>query len=387
MEHLDYLFVYGTLRKNYDLKLKERLIAEKDANPDLRFVYLMAKRDGQVYFVVDSEDPSSEDYSPPGQEYTEASDLLRSAWDSGASPVFEIEEDRWGEWISALAPARNASGTTVALFGLDKSAKEHRTLFVMQTALVVIATISLLLLIGLLYFLGRREQELTDMKSDFVSVASHELRSPLSSMRWDLSELLRKATLPNEARGVIEKIYDRTCDLIERTGTLLQVTAVDQGLMHTSDMALIDLAAILKRVIARVQDIAHTKGIAIETNIKGPISVKGNGPHLQLVFDNLLSNAAKYSPEGSTVTFSYEPGSSAHVFTVQDRGMGIPPDDLRYIFSGFHRASNARNSRIAGAGFGLYIAKKIVEFHGGTITCVSEPGTGSLFTVRLPKAV
>ncbi len=369
--------------------LKSKLIALKGQNSDARFVYLMAKRGDQVYFMADSEDPSSEGYSPPGQEYTEASPVLLSGWEPGKKSVMEIYADRWGNWISGLAPIVNASGTTIALIGMDQGAEEHQLLFLTEVGLILLAAATLLLLVGLLYFLERQEQDLVNMKNDFVAVASHELRSPLSSLRWDLSELQHDSALPEKERGIIDNLYKRVCVLIERTGALLQVTAVDHGAMRPDEMKRVDIAPEISAALSRAKEAAMAKQITIHAlgSLQEPMLLRGNRTHLRLVFDNLLSNAVKYSPEHSTVTCSVKTISDEHIFSVRDEGMGIPPEDAARIFTGFHRAKNAEASGALGSGFGLYITKKIVDFHGGSITCSSEQGKGSTFTVRLPRAI
>lgn len=367
------------------IRLKEQVTNAKNANPDFRFVYLMAKRDESIYFMVDSEDPASEDYSPPGQEYDEASPELFAGWDDGAEPVLEIYEDRWGNWISALAPIRNASGT-IALVGIDQNADAHRNLFLMQVGLATLATIALLSLVSMSYILSRREQDLIDMKADFVAVASHELRTPLMSLRWELAQLKTDTSIGPAVRSSISTMYTQICTLIDLSTSFLMTTSADHGMMSTTNFKPFDAAALVRSRIANATPLAANRAIAIETNVTPGVRamVQGDEDRLRLVFDNLISNAIKYSPANSKIIITYTDNGTMKQFAVSDSGMGIPPKEISSIFGGFNRATNAKQAGVAGTGFGLYISKRIIDFHGGTIACKSTEGKGTVFTVNLP---
>jgi|GEM_PF-1457713 len=369
------------------IDLKQKLIDIREVNVDISFVYLMAMRDGAVFFIADSEEPDSEDYSPPGQEYTEATDELKSTWLPGTPYVLEISEDRWGEWISALAPIRDESGTAVAVLGLDQNAVTHRLIFRTQVGLIAFAVLALLTLVGLLYALQKREQDLVDLKNDFVAIASHELRTPLSGIRWTLAGLKDDPRVPEGLRQEIAVMHERLRSLIERMSALLQITALDQGAVQKSEFERVDIAPIVRDAVLRARLAAAPKNISIQSpEFSEQIPVRGNTVYLQLIFDNLLTNAIKYSPESSSVEISYTK-TTVHTFTIKDQGMGIPQDELKKVFGGFHRARNAKSSGSPGSGFGLYVTKKIVELHGGTITCESKIGKGTTFSVTLPRTV
>lgn len=366
--------------------LKEKMIELREKNTGTRFVYIMVKYGNTVYFVVDSEDPSSEDYSPPGQEYTEASKELLQGWSPNISYVLEIDADRWGHWISALAPIKGEFNETIALVGIDQDARVHQFIFLSQTVIIIFGTAALLCLVGVLYVLNKREQELSDMKTDFVAVASHELRSPLTAIRWDLSTLLKDPAIGADLRAMIDNLYQKVCALIELTNSFLLSTSVDHGVARAAQSAVIDITSLMREVVSQAENIARPKRIHIEyvAPANTQISVKGDRERLRLVFDNFLSNAVKYSPEGSVVSISYTHESKHHVFKIKDQGIGIPKEDLKKIFGGFHRASNARDAKVPGTGFGLYMVKKIVEAHDGKISCESEVNKGTTFTVILP---
>lgn len=369
------------------LQLKKDIMNVKNTNPDLRFVYLMARRDAEILFIVDSEDPRSPDYSPPGQVYEEASPELYTAWDPETESVLEISEDRWGNWISALAPIKNANGETIAIVGLDQSADIHRALFVTQAGLIALATIALLTLLGASYVLSKREQDLIDMKADFVAVASHELRTPLMSLRWELAQLKKDPALAKGIANSINIMYDHVCMLIDLSTSFLLTTSADHGLTNTHTFAPFDVAELVRDRVSGAALIARAHSIRLTTNIatETPVLVHGDKDRLRLVFDNLISNAVKYSPPESTVVISMTLRDALVEFSVQDSGIGIPEKERAVIFNGFQRATNALRAGVTGTGFGLYIAKRIVDFHHGTISCASQEGRGTTFTVSLPR--
>ncbi len=370
-------------------ELKKDLEHLQSINDDIRFIYLMGRSGDRVYFLADSEPETSEDYSPPGQTYTEASPELVNGFDPGVPFVLETITDRWGEWISALAPIRDADGSTIALVGLDKDAATHRMLFWIQTALVSIATFSLVLVTGILYNAHKKDLEMVDMKSDFVAAASHELRSPLTSIRWTLSKLRDDDTLSVGARATINEVYERVRGLIDLTNTFLLSSSTDHGIMRPDDLKIVDLAPTLTEAIKHSTMIARMKNIKINVlfPLENKIIVKADAERLRLVFENLLSNAIKYSPQGSEVSLTYDDRGAMRAFSVHDNGIGVPKKDQKTIFSGYQRASNAKKSGIMGSGFGLYMVKKIVDFHGGTITCESDAGQGTTFTMTIPSGV
>lgn len=369
------------------IQLKKDITNVKNVNPDLRFAYLMARRDSEIRFIVDSEDPRSPDYSPPGQVYEEASPELYAAWDTNTESVLEISEDRWGNWISALAPIKNVSGETIALVGLDQSADIHRAQFATQVALIIFTTIALLLLLGASYVLSKREQDLIDMKADFVAVASHELRTPLMSLRWELAQLKKHTALTKDIANSINIMYDHVCMLIDLSTSFLLTTTADHGLTSTHAFAPFNIAEMVRDRVLSAELIARAHSIQLTSNIatEPPVLVYGDKDRLRLVFDNLISNAVKYSPPQSTVVISMKPHDTFVEFSVQDSGIGIPEKERAVIFNGFQRATNALRAGVTGTGFGLYISKRIIDFHKGTITCTSKEGHGTTFTVSLPQ--
>jgi two-component system, OmpR family, sensor histidine kinase VanS len=250
-----------------------------------------------------------------------------------------------------------------------------------------LTTLSLLFMVGVLRHITAREEELADMRADFVAVASHELRSPLSAVRWYLSQLRSDTNLSQDARTITNDLYDRICKLIDLTTTFFLMTSADQIQAHPEEMKVVDIAPALRDVFEHSIATARAKNIKVEMqgSLETSILMKADPARLRIVFDNLLSNAIKYSHNGSKVLFTYHDLGATKQFAIHDTGIGVPKKEVEKIFSGYHRASNAKRSGALGSGFGLYMAKKIIDMHGGTISCHSD-ANGTTFLVALPVA-
>lgn len=265
----------------------------------------------------------------------------------------------------------------------------HPSAFTLSVALLVTTTISSLIIVGVLYRERQREDEFLAMKSDFVAASAHELRSPLTSIRWTLSSLQRDPTLSPAAHATVNQLYERVRSLIDLTNTFLIATSTEHGVMRPDDLRVVDIAPTLMKAIEHSAMLAHMKNITLNPMVapNQKIIVRADAERLRLVFENLISNAIKYSPQGSTVTVGYEDQGPTRLFTFKDQGIGVPKQFQQAIFTGFQRAANAKKSGIHGSGFGLYMVKKIVDFHGGQVWCDSEIGKGSTFSVRIPAGV
>jgi signal transduction histidine kinase len=217
-------------------------------------------------------------------------------------------------------------------------------------------------------------------------MASHEFRTPLTVIDGQAQRLIRMK----------EQISPE--ELAERAGKMraavLRMTHLIESLLNTSQLfdggnglyyhpAEIDLAAVLQEVCQMYREI--TPGAQIVQNLQQiPPAIPGDAKLLYQAFSNLLSNAIKYSPNGSPIQMHAARESGRLLITVQDRGIGIPGQDLDRLFERYHRGSNVKG--IVGTGIGLYLVKMVVTLHGGEIAVESTEGHGSRFLVRLPIA-
>ena len=231
-----------------------------------------------------------------------------------------------------------------------------------------------------------KQRQLNELKARFVSMASHEFRTPLAAI-YSSAELLRRYgdRLPaTERREILDSITAGVHRMTRLLDDVLLFGRADAGRLEFAPRRL-DLRALCAGL---VEDLRRGGGRAaqdVELDWQaGAESACLDEQLLRHVLGNLLSNAVKYSPDGGRVRLAVRRDSEALCFEVTDQGIGIPPDDLPRLFDVFHRGSNV--GAIDGTGLGLAIVRLAVERHGGRIEVGSEPGRGSRFTVTLPEA-
>jgi len=229
-----------------------------------------------------------------------------------------------------------------------------------------------------------QERELSDLKSRFVSMTSHEFRTPLATI-LSATELIERYAerLPPEEKteliGLIKSAVNRMTSMLE---DVLLIGKADAGRVefHPKPVDIGVLAAAVVEEVGRSTE--HRAKIA--TTLNGDARARLLDEKLvRHILGNLLSNAAKYSPAGSDVALRIDCSDHTTRFEVADRGIGIPPEDQPRLFSTFHRGSNVSN--VSGTGLGLAIVKKCVDVHRGRIGFASAAGTGTTFTVTLPQ--
>jgi signal transduction histidine kinase len=227
------------------------------------------------------------------------------------------------------------------------------------------------------------ERELNELRSRFTSIVSHEFRTPLGIIMSAVELLRNYFERLDEARR--KELFDDIHGATRRMAALMEQVLVlgraDAGKLTFSPVPL-DLEALCAKLGDESQS-ATVRKCPLQVRIENDLSgATADEPLLRHIFSNLLSNAAKYSPEGTPVDFHVKRENGEAVFTVTDRGIGIPADDQARMFEAFQRAGNV--GEVAGSGLGLLITKRCVELHGGSIGFVSQAGAGTAFTVRLP---
>ncbi len=233
---------------------------------------------------------------------------------------------------------------------------------------------------------AKRLDELNRMKSYFVSAVSHDLQTPLTSIRM-FAELLQKdPDLPlSERREYLEIIQGESERLSRLIRNVLDFSRLERG-VKTYDMKPIDVRAVVQSVWRSMK--YQLKQHHFETVLKVPdheITIEADGDALAEALENLITNAIKYSPEEKYLRLSLQATSSTVVLEVQDRGVGIAPDKREKIFEMYFRDDAARTQVKGGVGLGLSLVKHIVQAHGGRIEVHGEPGKGSTFVVILPR--
>lgn len=370
-------------------ELKDRLEKVRSDNHDLRFVYLVGKQNNQVFFYVDSEIPGSQGYAPPGELYTEASIQLKNAFNSDQAFIEGPMRDRWGLWISALAPVvDNNTGQVVAVAGVDVNAVSY------YEQIALYAIIPLLLaaipLAGLIRDrkLETKEREINQLKNQFISIASHELRSPLNGMLWAIQSLIKNKpkNLQPEQKELLTDMYRSTESSIGTINEILDLSIFERGQADKMQRDVLDVLTILNEVRNTLKLGAQEKDLKLSLTANWPqqVLVKGDIGALRRAFMNIVSNAIKYSLQASIITIDYAHENGSHIISVQDHGIGIPKAEQAKVLEGYYRAGNATKVQANGTGLGLWVTRLIIEQHGGHMWLESQLNKGTTMFVALP---
>jgi two-component system OmpR family sensor kinase len=219
-------------------------------------------------------------------------------------------------------------------------------------------------------------------QKQFVADASHEIRTPLTIIKTEL-EYAERADDPDEVRESVRIALGETDNLTTLSSSLLMLVRLDSSRAPLR-LAPCRLDQIAAHAVERVAMLAAGRDVAVHTRQDGPVTIDGDAQQLERVVLNLLDNAIKYSPRGSSVSVGVRAEGSEALLSVEDHGTGMSQAELARVFERFHRAERAR-SMAEGFGLGLAITRRIVELHGGTITMSSAPGAGTTAVVRLPS--
>lgn len=220
------------------------------------------------------------------------------------------------------------------------------------------------------------------LRQQFVSDVSHEIQSPLTSIRGFACTLKRDDLSPADRRRYLEIIETESQRLSRLATSLLDLTSLDAA-QYQFDPQPFRLDSQIKNVILNCEAQWSGKQIEMDASLE-EATIIGDEGLLRRLWINLIQNSINFTPGGGEIRVALCPGRSHHRVTVTDTGIGIDPPDLVRIFERFYRADRARTGSHGGNGLGLAIAKRVVEIHGGTIIAQSFPGKGSTFIVELP---
>jgi signal transduction histidine kinase len=229
-------------------------------------------------------------------------------------------------------------------------------------------------------------EEAVGARDEFISIAAHELRTPLAALQLQVTQLERRARASADdpdCGTCADKLgrATRQLDRLKRlVSTLLDVARITSRRVAV-ERAEIDLASVARRAVDEFACAAAAAGSTLTVDAPGPVVGAWDAHGLDQILMNLLENAIKYGG-GQAVEIAVRVHDGAAVLTVRDRGIGIAPENVARIFDRFERAVSVRN--YGGLGLGLFIVRHIAEAHGGGVAVESRPGGGSTFTVRLP---
>jgi signal transduction histidine kinase/FixJ family two-component response regulator len=235
-------------------------------------------------------------------------------------------------------------------------------------------------------YLFHQAQEAIRVRDEFIAVASHEFKNPLTTLLGNAQLLARRMQRAEHAserdRRSIGAMVSQAERLTRMVSSLLDVSRLQSG-RFALQWQEVEVRDLLRRLVDEIAPTLTNHRLLYRADAE-PLVISGDDLRLHEVFQNLLQNAIKYSPEGGPITIEAARVRSWATVIVRDEGIGIPQDSLPHLGRRYYRATNAYEQRLGGVGLGLYVVNQIVALHGGSIEVTSREGEGSTFTVRLP---
>ncbi|MCG2815241.1 MAG: HAMP domain-containing histidine kinase [Candidatus Aminicenantes bacterium] len=311
--------------------------------------------------------------------------------DENGRPLITPDEDVQRDWrrpfaareISALLPRWEA-----AVYLSDPGAVTARAQLTRMFLWILIGFFFLSIIFAGTYILQtlRTEMNLARQKTTFVANVSHELKTPLTSIRM-FAEMLKEGRQPDPARRLkyLNLMVAETERLTRLINNVLDFSKMEKG-KKQYNKARLDAALLVRNLLESQRVHFEHNGFTIGVSgSAGQAFIEGDEEALKQALLNLLSNAEKYSGERRDISVDIEVSGETVLILVKDRGPGIPPGDAKKIFKEFYRGDDSLTARVKGSGLGLSIAQKIITDHGGNIQYFSRDGGGSIFQIRLPR--
>jgi len=234
---------------------------------------------------------------------------------------------------------------------------------------------------------AKLQQEKEKMKENFITLVSHQLRSPLASIQQYFEVILEGfvGDMASKQREMIKDASKRIDELLKLVNDWLNMSHIEAEKL-TEKFEPVDLTSIISEIVELLKPLANDRKVALEMDLRDshPV-VQGDGESFKQAFTNLVSNGINYNRRGGMVTISTREEDNQLVVGISDTGIGISQENLPFIFDEFFRVKTKETRGITGSGLGLPIAKRIIEAHDGSINVVSELGKGTTFSILLPK--
>lgn len=230
-----------------------------------------------------------------------------------------------------------------------------------------------------------RERLISEMKTEFITIAAHQMRTPLSGMKWALGSLISgdQGMVTERQKEIVGKVFESNELLIRLVNDLLDVSRIEQG-RFGYDVKKGDVVELMHSVVNNLETLCKKKNITITFDCPDEIIVPFDTEKLTLAFNNVLENAINYTREGGSVTVECKKDAEFVTLTTTDTGIGIPKDQIPKLFTRFYRGDNARLAKPEGTGLGLFLVKNIIVAHGGSVWVESEENVGTTVFMKLP---
>jgi len=232
--------------------------------------------------------------------------------------------------------------------------------------------------------MSEQVHNLDEARNQFVSNASHELKTPLTTIKILVESMMYQDDMPEELRHEFLNDIDREIDRLSSVvGDLLTLVHIDSHKLKLRREMMV-FADTVRESVSRLAPLAKKRGQTIKTDIADSCEMFADPGKLAQVCYNIVENASKYTPDGGTISVTLRRMGRDAVLEISDTGVGIPETDLPHVFDRFYRVDKARSRDTGGTGLGLSIVQQIVRLHAGSVTVASEVGKGTTFTVQLP---
>jgi signal transduction histidine kinase len=365
-------------------ELKILLSKMVEVNREMSFAWLMGVNDaGEMFFFVDSDTSSAK--ALPGEVFPDTTPKMWETVRTGEARFDGASTDEWGTWVSAYASIKDDEGNFLALFGVDMSHRQYVQDIVIRMSPPILIS---LVFIGILVFvqLGmKRSRQQLEREKELLSVASHEVRSPMVSIKWVLDDILKHPEgLSEPNRSLIAALDVNAAKIIKNIEGILN--SKSSGAVMRKNYEDIPVRATFDSIIDTLSLVAkeHRAAVRIDDSVTAGLIVQGDRESLNHAFYNVVNNALKYTRPGTEVVISYERSGKYHQIKVGDHGPGVKPEDREKIFDGLYRTEEALETKQPGTGLGLYFVKKIVNDHKGNIFIDPNYTDGTQVVIELP---
>ncbi len=377
--------IESIIRENIDNKeqLIEMLSQVKQSNEDIREIMILQEVDSEFYVYASDSQKDNEKF------HSDLIKLSQSFDESFAGLVYEpsLQRNIWN--VSVPVDNENNLSIFIKIDVESVSKILQRTAKDSYLVLVALVIITVILLLNHFIFYQKslktqQLEELDKLKDEFISMAAHELRAPITAVIGYM-ELIQQKISPEEAEKIksdFETLNVVTKELNNLINELLDVSRIEQGRIKVNKQP-VNINQVIEKIITLVRPTVDKKGLELLFKPEEIPTISSDPERIRQIIMNLVSNAIKYTPKGNITIRTRVKGSGVEI-QVKDTGVGIPGDEIKNLFSKFHRIKDENTRDATGTGLGLWITKQLVELLGGKIIVESIYGTGSSFTITFP---